>query len=48
MLLAVTVFLKLLDVLVKLIQVPALDAKLFFELFQAVHTVSMRNGRTGG
>jgi hypothetical protein len=48
MLLAATVLLKLLDVLVKLFQVLALDAKLFFELSQAVHTISMRNCRTGG
>ena len=41
MLLAATVLLKLLDVLVKLFQVLALDVKLFFEPFQAVHTISI-------
>jgi hypothetical protein len=42
-LLATTVLLKLLDVLVKLVQVLTLEAELFFEFSQAVHTISMQN-----
>jgi hypothetical protein len=43
MLFATTIFLKLLDVLVKLIQVLTLDAELLFEFPQAVYPISMRD-----
>jgi hypothetical protein len=43
MLFPTTLFLKLFDVLVKLIQVLTLDAELLFEFPQAVYTISMRD-----